>query len=589
MTTAAGPRERRGGAWLIDSDAVEIFTPEQLSEEHLLIGRTAEEFAEKEVLAELPRLETKDWELARQLLRGCGALGLLGTDVPEAHGGVELDMVSAVVVAEAMARTGSFGSTFGAQTGLTIMPLLCFGTAEQQARYLPRLVSGELAGAYALSESGSGSDALGARARAVRRDDGSFALSGEKMWITNCAFADLFVVFAKVDGEHFTAFLVERGFKGVSTGKEEHKMGLHGSSTAPLVLEDVPVPASNVLGEVGKGHKVAFNVLNYGRFKLGAMTGGTAKHAIGLAARYAASRKQFGQPIASFGAIKFKLSEMIVRTFAVESALYRMAGSLDALLAEAGSHEGPALLAALEEFAIEASMAKVAGSEALHYVLDENVQIHGGNGYVADYPAERMYRDSRVNRIFEGTNEINRLLIPTLFVRRALKGQLPLLAAYKDVTAARDADATDAACESDAPALADRFRQIAILVLGAAAQRYGDRLADQQEVLCWSADILMDTYLTQSAVLRWRRAAADQRPTAGLQEGLVQVLVGDAATRIEAAALQAVAALDGRDADTLVERVRRLLARTPVDTVAPRRRLADAAIQRGGYPFAAAR
>src|SRR6058998_1137294 len=434
-TTAAptAPSTLRGGEWLLQpSSGDSLFTPEKLTDEHRLIGRTAQEFVQNEVLPVLDKLEAKDWALARRLVQRGGDLGLLGVDVPEAYGGVGLDKVTSLVVSEKMASSASFGATFGAQANLTVVPLVLFGSEAQKQKYLPKLLSGEMIGAYGLSESGSGSDALGARTRATRQADGGFVISGEKMWITNGGFADLFVVFAKVDGEHFTAFLVERGF-GVKSGKEEHKMGLHGSSTTPLIFQDVKVPAENVLGEVGKGHKVAFNVLNFARFKLGAMCAGGARGAIAESARYAATRRQFGQPIASFGAIKHKIGEMVVRTYAVESLLYRTAGLVDARV-DATPHEatdgGPAL-AAFEEYAVEASIAKVAGSEALNYVLDENIQIHGGNGYVRDYPAERHFRDARVNRIFKGTNEINRLLIPGMLARRAVKGDLPLIAAAK--------------------------------------------------------------------------------------------------------------------------------------------------------------
>ncbi len=427
MTTIASTR---GGAWLVEDVAPgAIFTVEKFSDEHRLIARTADDFMRHEVAPALERLEQKDWSLARTLVQRCGALGLIGTDVPEAYGGVDVDKVSSIIVGEAVGTVASFATTFGAQSGLSITPILCFGTDDQKARYLPRLVSGELIGAYALSESGSGSDALGAKTRATRRADGSYLLTGEKMWISNGGFADLFIVFAKVDGEHFSAFLVERGFPGVSTGKEEHKMGLHGSSTTPLILQEAVVPAGQLLGEIGKGHKVAFNVLNYGRFKLAAMCSGGARAVIGEAARYAKERRQFGQPIASFGAIRHKLAEMTVREFAVESMLYRTAGLIDGALHGSGAPD--AVLSALEEFAIEASALKVAGSEMLDYVVDENVQIHGGNGFVRDYAAERHYRDARVNRIFEGTNEINRLLLPGLLVRRALKGGLPLIDAAR--------------------------------------------------------------------------------------------------------------------------------------------------------------
>src|SRR5919109_2051716 len=343
----------KGGAWLIEEAAPEsVFTPERLTEEHRLIGQTANEFMTAEVLPAIERLEEKDWALARTLVRRCGDLGLLGTDVPEALGGVALDKVSSVIVGEAMGRAASFATTFGAQTGLAITPLLCFGTDDQQKRYLQKLVSGEMVGAYALSESGSGSDALGAKTRATRQPDGGFRLSGEKMWITNGGFADLFIVFAKVGGEEFTAFLVERGFDGVSTGKEEHKLGLHGSSTTPLILQEAHVPAANVLGEVGKGHKVAFNVLNYGRFKLAAMCSGGARRVIGEAASYAVQRKQFGKSIATFGAIRHKLGEMAIREYAIESMLYRTAGLIDATLE--GELTPAAVLATLEELAIEA-------------------------------------------------------------------------------------------------------------------------------------------------------------------------------------------------------------------------------------------
>ena len=427
MSTVA-EKTVKGGSWLLEESA-EAFTPEQLTEEHRLIGQTAEEFVTSEVYPVLERLEQKEWTLARALLKRCGELGLLATDVAEEYGGVALDKVTSVVVGEAIGKSASFAATFGAQTGLAITPIMCFGTPAQKQKYLPALVTGEIVGAYALSESGSGSDALGAKARAVRQPDGSFLLNGEKMWITNGGFADLFIVFAKVDGEQFTAFIVERSFPGVSTGKEEHKMGLHGSSTTPLILQDAKVPAENLLGEIGKGHKVAFNILNYGRFKLGAMCSGGAQAVVGEASRYAAQRKQFGQPIASFGAIKHKLGEMVVREYAVESMLYRTAGLIDAMIAGGTEDHEQRVLLALEEFAIESSILKVASSEMLDFVLDENVQIHGGNGFVRDYPAERHYRDARVNRIFEGTNEINRLLIPGMLMRRALKGGLPLIPA----------------------------------------------------------------------------------------------------------------------------------------------------------------
>jgi alkylation response protein AidB-like acyl-CoA dehydrogenase len=516
----------------------------------------------------------------------------LGINVPEQYGGVELDKVSSLIVSEHIARAASFGATFGAQANLCILPIFLFGTPEQKTKYLPKLLTGELVGAYALSESGSGSDALGAKARATKQPDGSWVLNGEKMWITNGGFADVIIVFAKVDGEHFTAFIVEKAFPGVSSGKEEHKMGLHGSSTTPILLQDAKVPAGNVLGEIGKGHKVALNTLNFGRFKLGAMSAGGCKAAIGEAAKYAAARKQFGQTIASFGAIKHKLGEMTARTYAVESLMYRTGGLIDATLA-ATPHDpddGSAVARAVEEFVVEASIAKVAGSEALNYVLDENVQIHGGNGYVKDYPAERFYRDARVNRIFEGTNEINRMLIPGMLIRKALKGELPLIAAAKKL---QDELLTPSApsigfgdggrLEEETKAVA-AFKKVVLMVLGTAMQTYGQKLTDEQEILSYIADIVIDTYAAESAVLRAKDAGAMRQKD--LHEDAVRVFVNDAAQRVEMAARSALAAMsDGDTLRTLLAALRRTLKVAPVNTVAPRRRLAEATTAKGGYIF----
>jgi alkylation response protein AidB-like acyl-CoA dehydrogenase len=581
----------RGGQWLVGAAAGDVFTPERMSDEHRLIAQTASEFAEQEVQPALEALEAKDWTVARRLIRRSGELGLLGVNVPEAYGGVELDKVASLVVSENVARTASFGATFGAQANLCVLPILAFGTADQKERYLPKLVSGEWVGAYALSESASGSDALGARARATRRDDGSFVLSGEKMWITNGGFADVIIVFAKVDGAHFSAFIVERAFPGVSSGKEEHKMGLHGSSTTPILLQDVPVPASNLLGEIGKGHKVAFNVLNFGRFKLGAMCLGGARRAIGDAAKYAASRRQFNAPIATFGAIRHKLGEMTARTYALEAVMYRTAGLIDEFSGAGGGDHSASLLAALEEFAVEASIAKVLGSEVLEYVLDENVQIHGGNGYVRDYDAERHYRDARVNRIFEGTNEINRLLIPGLLIKRALKGDLPLLAA---ATALREEVMGPPAlgdADHEVPLAVERravaaFRKTVLLVAGTAMERYGQKLQDEQEVLLWLADLVIDTYAADSAVERALAAVRTGHATAGAQADAARVYVQGAALRMEGAARQALAAMASGDVlRTQLAALRRVLKVAPADTVTPRRSLADATVRASAYLF----
>jgi alkylation response protein AidB-like acyl-CoA dehydrogenase len=583
----------RGGAWLIEpTDPREVLTPERLTDEHRLIGSTTQQFVDQEVLPALDRLEQHDWTVARGLLKRCGELGLLGVDVPEVYGGLDLDKVTSLLVSERMASAASFGAAFGGQTNLTLLPLLLFGTEAQKQKYIPSLMSGDLVGAYCLSETGSGSDALGARSRASRQSDDSYLLNGEKMWITNGGFADVFIVFAKVDGEHFTAFIVERAFGGLTSGKEEHKMGLHGSSTTAISFQDVKVPAENVLGEVGKGHKVAFNVLNFGRFKLGGMCSGGARAAIGEAARYAAARKQFGQPIATFGAIRHKLGEMIVRTYAVESLLYRMAGMIDARI-EATPHDandGSASLAALEEYAIEASIAKVAGSEVLDYVLDENIQVHGGNGFVKDYPAERHYRDARVNRIFEGTNEINRLLIPGMLAKRAVKGDVPIIAAARalqdELLGPPGMPSADDSPLAEERRAVEAFKKTALMVFGLAMQTYGQKLAEQQEVVMNVADIMIDVFSAESAVLR-ALAQPDSTQEAALHADAARVFVNDATMRIDATARQALAAMTKGDTlRTMLAALRRLLKFSPIDTVTARRRLADEAVVRGGYIFA---
>jgi alkylation response protein AidB-like acyl-CoA dehydrogenase len=600
MTTATSPtsggpegsplRTRKGGSWLLDDTSpADVFTPEKLSDEHRLMAKTTAEFINTEVMPSLDRLEAKDWELARSLVHRCGELGLLGIAVPEEYGGLDLDKASSLAVVEQIGPSASFCTTFGGQANLCILPLVLFGTPEQKSQYLPRLVAGEIVGAYALSESGSGSDALAAKTRATKQPDGSWVLNGEKMWISNGGFADLFIIFAKVDGEHFTAFIVERAFAGVSSGKEEHKMGLHGSSTTPIVLQDARVPAGNVLGEVGKGHKVALNTLNYGRFSLGAMCAGGCRMAVGGAARYAAQRRQFGQPIASFGAIKHKLGEMTARTYALESLVYRTAGLIDATLG-AGPRDGAATAKAFEEYAVEASICKVAGSEILDFVIDENVQIHGGNGFVKDYPAERYYRDARVNRIFEGTNEINRLLIPGMLIRRALKGDLPLIAAAKRLQDEVLSPSVGGGGFADAGVLDEEmravsaFKKVALMVMGTAMQTYGEKLTDEQEVVSFAADILIDIYAAESAVLRARAAASSRHAQSDRHVDAARVFVNDATQRVEAAAKSALAAMaDGDTLRTLLAALRRILKTTPVNTVAMRRALADATVSRGRY------
>jgi alkylation response protein AidB-like acyl-CoA dehydrogenase len=577
---------RKGGDWLIsETQPAEVFTPEKLSEEHRLILQTTDEFAKGEVLPALAELEQKNWALSKKLIARSGELGLLGTDTPEAYGGVGLDKAAAVVVGEAMGQCASFSTSFGAQTGLTIIPILCFGTEAQKQKYLPKIVSGEWAGAYCLSESGSGSDALGARARATKAADGSWILNGEKMWITNGGFADVYIVFAKVDGEHFSAFIVERAFPGVSTGKEEHKMGLYGSSTTPVILQDAKVTAENLLGEIGKGAKIAFNVLNYGRFKLAAMCLGGTKAAIAESVQYASTRRQFGQPIASFGAIRHKIGEMVARTYALESMLYRTTGLIDRAI-EAGGAAGHAALAlaALEEFAIEASLLKIAGSELTDFVVDENVQIHGGNGFVHDYPAEGHYRDARVNRIFEGTNEINRLLVPGMLVKRALKGGLPLIEAAQKLQSDLVSSAVAGLFggkKPDVPEAVAGMKKVSVAVLGLAMQTYKAEIEKEQEVLMLASDIIMDTCAAESALLR-----AGAQGGTGLHQTVAELIVHDAALCVEANAKTALTAMCTGDTLKLMQAALKKLLKTPsVNTVAARRTLSDAALAKKGYAF----
>ena len=580
----------RGGEWLVgESSPDACLTPEKLDEEHRLVGRTAAEFVQQEVLPALGELEQKNWSVARKLLLRAGELGLIGTDVPESVGGVGLDKAASIVVGESIGASASFATAFGAQTGLAIIPILCFGTPEQQRAYLPRIISGEIVGAYCMSESGSGSDALSVRARAVKQADGSWVLNGEKMWITNGGFADIFIVFAKVDGEHFSGFIVDRSFPGVGTGKEEHKMGLHGSSTVPLILQDARVPADNLLGEIGKGHKIAFNVLNYGRFKLAAMCSGGAKAAIKESVAYALTRRQFGQPIASFGAIRHKLAAMTIREFVVESMLYRTAGLIDAAIG--GADEPSAIAKALEEYAIESSLLKIAGTEMIDFVIDEEVQIHGGNGFVKDYPAERRYRDARVNRIFEGTNEINRLLVPTMLLKRAMKSGLPVMQAAKDVqnelvsvSPPQLSETTDPLGEARRTVAA--MRKVAVVSLGLTALTYGDALQQEQEALMLVSDIVMDTFGADSATLRAAHAASIGHASAGLQADAATVFTHEAAVRVEMRARALFAAMLTGDAlRTSLAGLRRILKPAPMNTIVPSRRIADAAAQRKGYVF----
>jgi len=585
---------RKGGDWLItETQAADVFTPEKLSDEHRLIRQTAAEFAAAEVQPALPELEQKNWALSKKLIGRSGELGLLGADTPEEYGGIGLDKAAAVVVGGAMGQCASFSTSFGAQTGLTIIPILCFGTEAQKQQYLPKIVSGEWAGAYCLSESGSGSDALGARAKATKAADGSWILNGEKMWITNGGFADVYIVFAKVvepsassiNAEHFSAFIVERTFPGVSTGKEEHKMGLHGSSTTPVILQDAKVPAANLLGEVGKGAKIAFNVLNYGRFKLAAMCLGGSKGAFAESVKYASTRRQFGQTLSTFGAIRHKIGEMSARIYALESMLYRTTGLIDGMIEAggAGTHADKAL-APLEEFEMEASLLKIAGSELPALAVDENVQINAGNGFVHDYPAEGHYRDARVNRIFEGTNEINRLLVPGMLIKRALKGGLPIIAAAQKLQGDLLTSAVAGLLGGKKPEIPEAvagMKKVSIAVLGLAMQTYKKDIDKEQEVLMLASDIIMDTFAAESALLR-----ATAQGGTGLHQTAADLIVHDAALRVEANAKTALTAICTGDTLKIMQSALKKLLKTPsINTVAARRALSDASLEKKGYAF----
>ena len=583
----------RGGAFLIeDRGPAEIFTPEDFTEEQRMIGETTREFVDNEVQPNLPAMEGHAWELARELVRKGGELGLLGATIPEEYGGLGLDQTTGVVIAEMMGRAGGFGTTFGAQTSIGLLPILYFGSEELKEKWIAKIVSGEVVTAYCLTESGSGSDALGAKTVARLTEDGQhYVLNGEKMFISNGSFADVYIVFAKVDGEKekFSAFVVERS-ENCRPGHEEHKMGIKSSSTTPLILSDAKIPVTNLIGNVGDGAKIAFNILNVGRFKLGASVTGGAKLAIYESVRYANERQQFKKPISSFGAIKHKLAEMAVRTWVAESITYRTVGMIDALIGDGASSEKK--LQSIEEYAVESSINKVACSEALDYVVDEMVQIYGGYGYSADYPAEKAYRDSRINRIFEGTNEINRMLIPGQLLKRAMKGKLSLLQAAKALQdeilnpqMTFDEDTGLLAAETK---LARNAKKVALMVLGTAAQKYMAEIQNQQEVLLNCADIIMDAYQMESAILRAKKYAEKQGEEAAARYiDMAAIFCNDAIQRVETKAKNTIAAIaEGDDMRMLLTALKRFTKNnSPINTIAARQRIADVLIGTNTYPF----
>jgi len=581
----------KGGDFLVeDRSPGEVFTPEDFTEEQRMLADTAREFMQRDVLPKTAAILKLDYEAIRELMRKAGEIGLLAIEVPEAHGGLALGKVTGALASQISAMEGSWAVTFMGHTGIGTLPITYFGTDDQKARYLPKLGTGEWISSYSLSEASSASDAMNAKARAVLSPDGkSWILNGEKMWLTNGGFADVYITFAQVDGEHFTAFIIDKGSPGVSLGPEERKLGIKGSSTRPLILQDAVVPRENLLGEIGKGHKIAFNILNIGRFKLGAGCTGGSMVALKAACAYAKERGAFGKKIADFGLIQAKLGEMTARIFAAESMVYRTAGMIDANLE--GATDNATALKRIEEYDAECSIVKVFCSEVLDYVTDETVQIFGGAGYVDDYPAERYYRDARINRIFEGTNEINRLLVPGRMVRRALKGTLPIfdaaMALLDEPRPEGRPSATDAGFLAAETRLTQGAKKISLMLLALSAQKFQAKLQDEQEVMGCFADVAIDTYALESALLRTRKKAErDGEAAAAPFVAALQVFAEGAVSRIEAAARQALPTIEKDDMlATCMEGVARFTDRGPLATIPLRRTLASLSLEKDGYPF----
>jgi alkylation response protein AidB-like acyl-CoA dehydrogenase len=577
----------KGGSFLIQpTTPEELFSPEDFTDEHRAIARTTEEFFAKEVAPNIEAIQHQEPGVAVAVLRKAGALGLTSVHLPEKYGGMEMDLTSTMLVAEGIAKDGSYAAWHGGQTGIGALPLLLFGTEEQKQRYLPRVATAELVAAYALSEPQAGSDALAARTRADLSPDGKhYILNGQKMWITNGGGADLYTIFAKVGGEKFTAFLVERTFPGFSTGAEEKKMGIKGSSTTALYLDNVPVPVENVLGEIGRGHIIAFNILNIGRLKLGPFACGGAKEVLRISLAYAKERKAFGKSIAEFGMIQHKLAEMAIRIFATESATYRVVGLIESQL-EGFSWEQPDAaqieLKAVEEFAAECSYIKIFASEMLDYVTDEGVQIHGGYGYHQDYAVERAYRDSRINRIFEGTNEINRLLATGMLLKRAQRGQLGLVEAVKKLQAEILAGPSAAATGSEDARLVENAKKIALFTLGVAFQKFGAALEEQQEVVASITDIAMNAFAMESVYLRAQKLAKLHKGEIAADASAVFLREGMEIA--ESSARNALAASSEGDAlRTNLAVLKRFAKFEPVNAIAARRRIADRLLAAGRY------
>ncbi len=598
MATLAIPRTKiSGGSFLLEErETADVFTPEDFSEQQLMIGQTAEEFSVNEILPLAEKIEHKDFSVSRELLKKAGALGLSGVEIPEAYGGLEMDKVTAAIIAEHMAKYGGFATTWGAHTGIGLLPIVYFGTEQQKKKYLPQLASGEMVGAYALSEATSGSDAMNCRARAALSPDGKhYILNGEKMWITNGGFADIYTVFAKLDGDKFTAFLVERTFPGFSVGAEEHKLGIRGSSTCPIVLNDCQVPVENLLGEIGKGATIAFNILNVGRFKLGAMSVGGARVSLESAVAYAKERKAFGKTIGEFGLVREKIANMAMLVYVGESLVYRTVGMMDALLSEIDS-SGPNAIKerrkAIEEYAVECSILKVWGSEMVGYAVDETLQIYGGYGFVEEYPAERPYRDARINRVFEGTNEINRLIITGFLLKRAMTGQLPLMPAIKklmdEVLGGPSVGEEIEGPLAEERKLVTQAKKLGLFVSGAATQKYMQAIQDQQEVMGAIADMTIEIYAMESAVLRTQKMVERKgEAAAALPIAMTRVYLTEAMEKVEAAAKKVIADVaEGDMLRTQLAIVRRLAKHELFNTIGLRQKIAQKTIEAGKYTLA---
>jgi alkylation response protein AidB-like acyl-CoA dehydrogenase len=594
-TTPVSQALNRGGSFLVTKIShEEVFTPADLTDDQRLIGQTAEEFMQKEVIPAIPELEAhKDNQPMVQALKKAGEIGLLGGGIPEAYGGTGLDKISATILAEKLASYGSFAVSHGGHAGIGTVPIVYFGTEEQKKKYLPKIASGELLSSYCLSEPQAGSDSLASRTRAVLSPDGkNYILNGQKMWITNGGFADIYVVFAKIDGEKFSCFIVERGTPGFSAGAEEKKMGIKGSSTTPLFFENSPVPKENLLHEPGRGHVVAFNTLNAGRFSLGAFCLGAGKKVLEASSKYAKERAAFGKHLADFGLIKGKLGEMAIRIFAIESEVYRTAGVIEAAVsgAEASQDKTKQAMQVLEEYAIESSISKVGGSEMLDFVVDEGVQIFGGYGFHEDYPVARAYRDSRVNRIFEGTNEINRMLIVQMLMKRAMAGVLPLIPAglklQEEILAGPSFEEPPAGEFAEEEKSLEQAKKIFLMASGTAMQKFREKLAEEQEVMASLANIVMDVYGMESCLRRAQKATASKSSVAGLMGDATRAFMYDAMDRVEKDARNALAACaDGDTLTTQLAVLRRFAKHAPVNTIAIRRRVADAVLAQDRYPF----